>query len=335
MSYPLVSVCIPTFNGAGFIGQCIESCANQTYPNIEIVICDDCSSDETISIIEKYAKADKRIKVYKNANNLGLVGNWNATLKNAAGEYIKWMFQDDLMEHNAVESFVEAAKSNHDFIVSKRNFVLYPEATESEKDYYFKKIRKLENYFSDNENTHYFNSAEIARLTTENIALNFIGEPSLIFFKRSLINEVGLYDDKLVQICDLEFNLRLAVKSGVFVINKPLCSFSIHANSTTSSNLNKKYFRLRYIEQAYFAFKLLNDKAFFLLQNQLSFMQKLKLGFYWKYRMHEANKYIARQTNKTECINELQKFTELKYGWFTGLINYPLFQITDLLKSRR
>ena len=123
MNNPLVSICIPAYNGANYINKCITACLAQTYDQIEIIVCDDCSTDNTFALVNEWVQKDNRVKVYRNASNLGLVGNWNATLSYASGEYIKWLFQDDWMEPNAIAEFVEAAKNGHDLIVSKRHFV--------------------------------------------------------------------------------------------------------------------------------------------------------------------------------------------------------------------
>ncbi len=335
MTNSLVSICIPTYNGAQYIEKCIESCLAQTYSNIEIIICDDCSTDDTLILIKSLSQKDNRIKYYKNATNLGLVGNWNATLGHASGEYIKWVFQDDWMEPNAIEEFITVAEKGYDFVISKRNFILNASATEEEKDYYQHKVKKLENHFPNNKEGHYFSAKEIAGFTTDYIALNFIGEPSLIFFKKSIIAKVGLYDELFQQICDLEYNVRLASEVGVYVINKPLCHFAIHANSTTNSNISQKYFQLRFIEQAYYAYKLVNNNAFSSLQKGLSFSQKLKLKIYYKYRIHESKRYIKKHTDVSANHNYLTKYPFLKQGFFDKTILSPVFILIDLMKSRR
>jgi glycosyltransferase involved in cell wall biosynthesis len=335
MNNTLVSICIPTYNGANYIEKCIVSCLQQTYTAIEIVICDDCSSDNTIEIVKKYVSKDNRIKYYINSINKGLVSNWNATLEHSSGEYVKWLFQDDWMEPNAIQEFVSTSNNGYDFIISKRNFVLDNLATNEEKDYYFNKVKKLDNHFSNSEVGHYFSPSDIVSYATDYIALNFIAEPSLIFFKKSLMNKVGLYDRLFHQICDLEYNLRLASEVGVYIINKPICHFAIHAQSTTNSNINQKFFQLRFIEQAYYAYKLINDPSFSAFQKLITFKQKLKLKLYFKYRMHEAKRYIAKQPNKAYFKEALLNYPFLQQNLFDKTIFAPIFMSIDMLKSRR
>jgi len=331
---PLVSICIPTYNGAQYIEKCIESCLAQTYHNLEIIICDDCSSDQTIELINKYLDKDVRIKLFQNTANKGLVQNWNSTLNHSNGEYIKWLFQDDWIELNAIEEFIDVAKKGYDFIISKRNFILDNSTSNKDKDYYKNEVKSLEQHFPTKDEGHYFSPQEIVNLAVNNIALNFIAEPSLIFFKKSLINKVGLYDHLLNQICDLEYNLRLAVEVGIFIINKPLCSFAIHANSTTNSNISKKYFQLRFIEQSYYAYKLIRHSDFKEFQNSLTFSQKIKLIIYYKYRMHEAKKFVLKNGNLEDYKIIDLNYPFLKPTIFDKTFFVPIFMSIDLLKSR-
>lgn len=101
----LVSVCIPTYNSAEYIEDTVKSILNQTYQNLELVIIDDCSMDNTVELVKGIA--DSRIKLYENEHNLGMVGNWNRCLEMASGEYIKLICADDMIEQNAIEKEAE------------------------------------------------------------------------------------------------------------------------------------------------------------------------------------------------------------------------------------
>ena len=83
MEQPLVSVCIPAYNNAAYIKDTIDSILRQTYTNLELVICDDNSKDDTVEVIESIK--DSRIKLIKNEKNLGMSGNWNNCLKHCTG----------------------------------------------------------------------------------------------------------------------------------------------------------------------------------------------------------------------------------------------------------
>lgn len=93
---PLVSVVMATYNGEKFIRKQLDSILQQTYPNIEIVVVDDCSIDQTIDIVRQYAYQHPAIKLYVNETNLGYVKNFEKGMVLASGDYIAPSDQDDI-----------------------------------------------------------------------------------------------------------------------------------------------------------------------------------------------------------------------------------------------
>src|SRR5438270_12301052 len=92
---PPVSVCIPTYNGEAFVRQCIESVLAQSFPDFELIVVDDGSTDGTWDIVRDYEARDCRFRVSRNEVNKGLVGNWNHCVDVATGRWLKFVFQDD------------------------------------------------------------------------------------------------------------------------------------------------------------------------------------------------------------------------------------------------
>ncbi|MEH2235268.1 glycosyltransferase [Nostoc sp.] len=106
----LVSFCIPTYNSQEFIGECLYSVLNQDYENIEIIISDNNSTDNTRSICEKLLREHTRklkYKIIKNEHNIGPVLNWLNSIEEAKGEYIKLLFSDDLVLPNFTTTAVK------------------------------------------------------------------------------------------------------------------------------------------------------------------------------------------------------------------------------------
>jgi glycosyltransferase involved in cell wall biosynthesis len=99
----LISVLIPTYNVEKFINSAIQSVINQTYSNLEIIVVDDGSTDQTYSILEKIKKSEPRLKLYKNKNNSGIVKTLNFGLSVSKGEYIVRMDGDDLCDPSKFE----------------------------------------------------------------------------------------------------------------------------------------------------------------------------------------------------------------------------------------
>lgn len=327
MNKPFVSICIPTYNGALYLSTCIDSCIGQTYTNNEIIICDDGSTDNTFSIVEEYLKKSDKIRLLKNPQNLGLVGNWNKCMQEAKGEWIKFIFQDDYMEPDCLHKFVEAIKEDAYLVVCKRNFIIEKKVTQDELDYYQRRVKTLENtgYF----NSVNFNAQTISKIAANNVSLNFIAEPSLSFIKKQVINKVGYFDSELKQICDLEYLLRIASVYGLTYIPEKLCGFRIHDKSTTEKNVNtaKNYYN-EHIEALLFGIKLLDKKEFLELRNYAGFKGRLKLKWFVKYRSYKAFKAIANNTDK-EIYSNLKK----QYGnYFYNALDVPLLKAFLLLR---
>ena len=99
MNPPLVSVIMSVYNGEKYLVQAIYSILNQTYQNFEFIIIEDCSTDNSLDILEEYAKKDSRIKIIKKEKNIGIKGfieNLNLGISIAKGKYIARMDQDDI-----------------------------------------------------------------------------------------------------------------------------------------------------------------------------------------------------------------------------------------------
>ena len=98
-----VSVLVPIYNAEKYIGRCIESILNQTYKELEIVLIEDGSKDNSLNIIKEYGKKDKRIKIIPIENN-GVADARNKAVENATGEYLTFVDSDDYIEKDYIET---------------------------------------------------------------------------------------------------------------------------------------------------------------------------------------------------------------------------------------
>lgn len=94
----MISVIMGVYNGANTLEEAVESILKQTYKDWELIVCDDCSTDQTLNILVRYSKRDSRIKVIKNAINSGLAASLNHCLKYVKGEFIARMDCDDISD---------------------------------------------------------------------------------------------------------------------------------------------------------------------------------------------------------------------------------------------
>ncbi|MGK6353387.1 glycosyltransferase family 2 protein [Parapedobacter sp. DT-150] len=115
---PLVSVIIPCYNGAAYVGQALESILAQTYPNLEIIVIDDGSTDGSQHIIAAFAQMDKRIKAVRYEQNRKLVDVLNSGIELARGKYIARMDADDIALPTRIERQVRFMEANPDIGLS-------------------------------------------------------------------------------------------------------------------------------------------------------------------------------------------------------------------------
>jgi glycosyltransferase involved in cell wall biosynthesis len=94
----MISIALITYNGENYIRELLDSIIAQTIQDYELVVCDDCSFDSTLSILDEYAQKDNRIKVYKNEKNIGFLKNIEKAIKLCRGEFIALADQDDIWE---------------------------------------------------------------------------------------------------------------------------------------------------------------------------------------------------------------------------------------------
>jgi len=100
---PLVSIAVCTYNGEKFLTEQLDSLVGQSYQNVEIVVVDDCSKDNTFNILKQYEERYPNFKVYRNEQNLGYIKNFEKAISLCEGEYIALSDQDDIWETNKIE----------------------------------------------------------------------------------------------------------------------------------------------------------------------------------------------------------------------------------------
>ncbi|WP_394980531.1 glycosyltransferase family 2 protein [uncultured Helicobacter sp.] len=105
---PLVSIILPTYNVEQFIAEALESCVQQSFRDIEIIVVDDCGSDNSIAIAKEYATKDSRIRIVHNKENFQLFAARAEGVKVAQGEYIMFLDPDDFLESNALQTCVDS-----------------------------------------------------------------------------------------------------------------------------------------------------------------------------------------------------------------------------------
>src|SRR5690349_4418285 len=115
IDYPKVSVGMPTRNSNGNIRGAIMSVINQQYPNIEIIISDDDSTDNTEELCTELSKQYPVIRYIRQKENIGLFENFDYVLNQSTGEYFMWLADDDAFEPGIISVYVNFLKNNPDY----------------------------------------------------------------------------------------------------------------------------------------------------------------------------------------------------------------------------
>lgn len=132
---PLVSVGMPVFNSAAWLAPSIESILGQSSGDLELIVSDNASSDATLDICEHYARADDRVRLYRNAENRGANENYVATLRAARGVYFKWASSNDICAPTFIEKCVDALEQDPDAVLACPRSCLFEDSVERAEPY--------------------------------------------------------------------------------------------------------------------------------------------------------------------------------------------------------
>lgn len=228
---PLISVCLPVFNGQSFVSAALDSILAQSEQNIEILVPDDCSTDRSFEIVENYARRDRRVKVWKNHHRLGLFANYNQCLRSSQGTYIKPMGQDDILAPSMLAESVERLSSNKDLVLvsTARKIV-----DADDKPFVMEGADDTPSTLLGRRN--FYNKHEVWRACLMPMR-NIIGEPCTVLFRANAAPEG--FAEGLFHLGDLEFWLRLLRFGNYSYIPQALATFRRHDDSATTGNIKQ------------------------------------------------------------------------------------------------
>jgi glycosyltransferase involved in cell wall biosynthesis len=214
-SKPLVSVIMANYNNELYLSEAIESILNQTYKNFELIIIDDCSTDSSWDIIQKYAKKDKRIRIYRNEKNLGCTKTANLAIRKSVGIYIARMDSDDISSKKRFEFQVDLLENNKKIGICGTNLLLI------NKEGKFISKRKYEKF-----------PRKITLIESP------FAQPS-VMFRRILFEKYGGYNENFDVAEDYELWFRFySKKVGFYNIQKSLVKYRI--SDFTAKSLKTK-----------------------------------------------------------------------------------------------
>ena len=226
----LVSVIIPTFNSKKFIRECIDSVLNQTYKNIEIIVVDDGSNDNTEDYVRNYFKLNNFF--YFKKNNGGPASARNFGIKTTKGDFICFLDADDVWLPDKIKVQLDfLIKENMDFCYTRRSDFLSEDGVNNSRVNFFKA----------------YSGSVLRKLFWNNFITN-----SSVMMSRKVVEKCGfLKEDKyLFAIEDYEYWLRVASKFKIYFIDKPLVYYRIHSSQISNPiknsdlKISKMFFNL-------------------------------------------------------------------------------------------
>ena len=239
---PLVSVCVPTYNGEKYLAQTLESIRVQSYRNLEIVFCDDGSEDGTFELLDAFKKQypARSAKLITKKDNQGIPTAWNTCLDNASGKYVKFLFQDDILEPDCICKMVDSAESSVrvGIVFSKRE-IIYSSGNTEQMQESIKVVQNIHEGWTRLEHIHEGQEL-LADPKLWDAPINKIGEPTAVLFLRSAVNKTGGFDTTLSQLADIDLWLRILQDHDAIFLDEALCKFRIHEKQQTQLNISSK-----------------------------------------------------------------------------------------------
>ena len=221
LNNPLVSICIPVFNGANYINESINSVLMQDYPNFELVIIDNCSTDSTPELISSFH--DDRIRYIKNSKNIGALNNFSKCIQEAKGEYFVLLPHDDLLLPGLLSEYVKRLDDKSIGIVYSSVLVVDAEGNLLQTKIIHEENRK----FNDKE-------------ALVDLFENFM-PIQLAMVRTDILRKVGGFSSEYGLFTDIQLWLKVLLDGwGCFFISKPYSSHRSHEDQGQNAFLNLK-----------------------------------------------------------------------------------------------
>lgn len=218
MNTPKVTVCIPTYNYAHYLGAVIASVLDQTFEEFELLIADDASSDDTEQVVARFLD-DPRVRFMPNQQNNGMFANFNRCITEARGEYIKFLMADDWLASRFLEETVALLEAQPELEFCSVGAWQIDEAGAV----FAEEIQSLGD-------GPIAKRADVVALSAA--GTNAIGMPTCTLIRTSALRAVGGFDADFAPAADLNLWMKLLARGDLGWIPRPLCFLRIHDSHT-------------------------------------------------------------------------------------------------------
>lgn len=224
---PTVSIVLPCYNGAGHLAQSIDSVIAQTFTDWELIIVNDCSKDNSLEIMQRYAEKDSRIKVVNNDVNLKLPASLNRGFSFAKGKYLTWTSHDNRMGETMLEEFIHYLDEHPEIGLVTANYAAFSLSTG----------QQLYEVSMDDPQ---------GRLPHHNTVCY------AFMYRREVLETVGGYDETLFLIEDYEYWVRIWLKYRIGKVDKVLYYTGVGNETLTMSRKKEIARKLLEVRMMYF-----------------------------------------------------------------------------------
>jgi len=225
MKNPKISILIPLYNSEEYIAETIDSCLNQTYDNIEIIIVDDGSTDSSLKIARQYEKEHKNIKVEAQQNSGAPVAR-NRAFELSKGDYIQYIDADDLMEPDKIRLQVEVLKTTDARALAFGRFGIFKKNI---KNVIWKDLPVNKNY------------DDPKQFLVELWASGRAAITHLWLIPRILVEESGGWNERLAKNQDGDFFARIIFNaSKIIFVNDSICYYRKDNKNSISKQVSRK-----------------------------------------------------------------------------------------------
>lgn len=211
MANKLISIVLPTYNGSKYIKEAIDSIINQTYKNWELIIVNDCSTDNTLEIANEYSAKDLRIRVVSNEVNQKVAQALNNGFREAKGEYFTWISDDNRFKANALEYMANLLDKNTGFDFATCAY----------------EIIDADGNFTGRTYSYSSKHAVMGDLLYKN------NVNACFMYTKELAQKVGGYDSAFPLANDYDYWIRASLKGNILYDDKVIYEYRSHTNNLT------------------------------------------------------------------------------------------------------
>ena len=294
--HPLVSIIVITYNSSKYVLETLKSAKAQTYQNIELIVSDDCSTDNTVEICRKWIEKNKerfvRTELITAEKNTGIPANCNRGVKAAQGEWVKLIAGDDTLKKEAIKNYINFISIHPECTLVHSSIEIYENIIKDEN----KQQMEIHSILTEKLNAN----TQFELLSLENL----IYAPSVII-KKNLLEKLGGFDESIPLCEDWPFWLK-ATKNGFkfYYLDIPCANYRIHDSSTYSSTMNKNIFNSEFIKIDKIIFdKYISDNCLRLTSMLFKYKHIIQLLF---------NKLNINK--KSTFLNAIYQFTLFPYS---------------------